>query len=237
MGWISSISKGTSAPMSRPMAREKATRSQRGPLAHSPPQSPVHAKTAYSAIALHPPTSASSASSAPKAAAACRRSRLARSEPMPIAKTMTDSTTEAWVTESPIKYEARATSSSSYTSPQAAQTKTQARTRKRPVPGRTGSRAGPAQDGGAPGGAGACDSITLRRYVTDAARFVTHTCGTEEPPGHRGSRRSARCPDRDPDPDPCPCGHQLPFLRIRVPGPPVHLPFVPLGQQCRERER
>ena len=43
---------------------------------------------------------------------------------MPMAKTMTESTTEAWVTESPIKYEARATSSSSYTSPQAAQTKT-----------------------------------------------------------------------------------------------------------------
>ncbi len=85
------------------MARENATRRQRGPLAHRPPQSPVQAKTAYRAIALHPPTRARAASSTPKAAAARQRSRLAAREPMPIAKTMTDSTTEAWVTESPIK--------------------------------------------------------------------------------------------------------------------------------------
>ncbi len=94
-----------------------------------------------------------------------------------MAKTMTDSTTDAWVTESPIRYEARATSSSSYTSPQAAQTNTPARTRNRPTPGRTGSRAAvprppdggvseppeppePPQDGREPGGAGTCGSIT-----------------------------------------------------------------------------
>src|SRR5690606_32579592 len=114
-----------------------------------------------------------------------------------MAKTMTDSTTDAWVTESPIKYEASATSSSSYTSPQAAQTNTPLRTRNRPVACRTGSRAAPpapprppdppgpagpcpgcAEPGGAePGGAGACGSITLRRYVTPSARSVTHTCG------------------------------------------------------------
>jgi hypothetical protein len=110
---------------------------------------------------------------APNPAAASGRSRLATREPTPIAKTMTDRTTEAWVTESPIKYEARATSSSSYTSPQAAQTKTHARTRNRPVPCRTGSRGGPAQGGGAPGGAGACGSITLPT--------VRHGAGT---PGH-----------------------------------------------------
>ncbi|GHF44623.1 hypothetical protein GCM10010218_27580 [Streptomyces mashuensis] len=59
-----------------------------------------------------------------------------------MAKTITDRTTEAWVTESPIKYEARATSSSSYTSPQAAQTKTVVSTRRRPSPAGTGNRAG-----------------------------------------------------------------------------------------------
>lgn len=159
------------------MAREKATSRQRGPSAHTPPQPPVQAKTAYNAIALQPPTSARAVSIAPNPAAACQRSRLAASEPMPIANTITDSTTEAWVTESPIKYEANATSSSSYTSPQAAQTKTHARTRNRPVPGRTGSRAESVQ-GGDPGGAGACGSITLRRYVTPQVRFVTHKCGT-----------------------------------------------------------
>ncbi|CAM5729079.1 hypothetical protein STENM223S_07649 [Streptomyces tendae] len=85
---------------------------------------------------------------------------------MPIAKTMTDSTTEVWATESPIKYAASATSSSSYTSPHAAHTNTPASTRHRPTAGRTGSRAGasgprgPPQDGGEPGGAGACGSIT-----------------------------------------------------------------------------
>ncbi len=57
-----------------------------------------------------------------------------------MAKTITDSTTDAWVTESPIRYEAMATSSSSYTSPQAAQTNTPASTRNRAVPGRSGSR-------------------------------------------------------------------------------------------------
>lgn len=83
-----------------------------------------------------------------------------------MAKTMTDRTTDAWVTESPIRYEASATSSSSYTSPQAAHTNTPASTRNRPTAGRTGSRAGasgpqgPPQDGGEPGGAGACGSIT-----------------------------------------------------------------------------
>ncbi|GAA3100175.1 hypothetical protein GCM10017687_09090 [Streptomyces echinatus] len=160
------------------MASEKATRRQRGPSAHIPPQPAVQANTAYSAIALQPPISARADSTAPKPAAACQRSRLAPREPMPIANTITDSTTDAWVTGSPIKYEANATSSSSYTSPQAAQTKTQTRTRNRPVPGRTGSRAGPVQEGGAPGGAGACGSITLRRYVTHSARLVTHTCGS-----------------------------------------------------------
>ncbi|CAM5238538.1 hypothetical protein SALBM311S_00571 [Streptomyces alboniger] len=85
------------------MAREKATRRQRGPPAHRPPQAPVQANTAYRAIALHPPTRASAASRAPNAAAACQRRRFAASEPMPIAKTITDRTTEAWVTESPIR--------------------------------------------------------------------------------------------------------------------------------------
>ncbi len=89
--------------MSSPVAREKATRRQRGPLAHTPPQSPVQANTAYRAIALHPPTSARVASTAPNPAAASPRSRFAAREPMPIAKTMTDSTTDACVTESPIK--------------------------------------------------------------------------------------------------------------------------------------
>ena len=40
---------------------------------------------------------------APKPTAARRRSRLASREPTPMAKTITDSTTDAWVTESPIK--------------------------------------------------------------------------------------------------------------------------------------
>ena len=102
---------------------------------------------------------------------------------MPIAKTITDSTTEAWVTESPIRYEARATSSSSYTSPQAAQTKTPARTRNRPgaradrqarralaAPGRRGlGRA--RRSVAVPGWAGACGSITQRtvRHRTTAS--------------------------------------------------------------------
>ncbi|GGW62616.1 hypothetical protein GCM10010503_44910 [Streptomyces lucensis JCM 4490] len=74
---------------------------------------------------------------------------------------------EAWVTESPIMYEANVTSSSSYTSPQAAQTKPHTSTRNRPGPGRTGSgtgpveEGGPVREGGATGGAGACESITL----------------------------------------------------------------------------
>lgn len=169
--------------MSSPVARENATSRQRGPLAHIPPQSPVQANTAYSAIALHPPTSARAASTAPNPAAACRRSRFAASEPMPIAKTITDSTTEVWATESPIKYAASATSSSSYTSPHAAQTNTPARTSHRPVRCRTGSGtalpalpgppgpagspgspvrgpSGPSQVCVEPGGTGACRSIT-----------------------------------------------------------------------------
>lgn len=144
------------------MVSEKTTSRQRGPSAHRPPHPPVQANTAYSAIALNPPTRASAASMAPNPAAAHGRSRFAAREPTPMANTMTDRTTDAWVTESPIKYEARATSSSSYTSPQAAQTNTPARTRNLPMPGRTGSRAWPwtPQGGGAPGGAGACGSIT-----------------------------------------------------------------------------
>lgn len=65
--------------------------------------SPIQANDAYSTSAEEPPTSASVASISPKPTAARLRKRFARSEPTPIAKTITESTTEAWVTESPIK--------------------------------------------------------------------------------------------------------------------------------------
>ncbi len=54
-------------------------------------------------MAERPPVSASTASTAAKPKAARARSRLASSEPTPMAKTITDRTTEAWVTESPIR--------------------------------------------------------------------------------------------------------------------------------------
>lgn len=111
--------------MSTPIPSENATSAYLAP--------PNQANVAYSTIAEQPPTRARAASMRPKPTAACSRSRLASREPMPMAKTITDSTTEAWVTESPIKYEARATSSSSYTSPQAAQMNTVPSTMNRAV--------------------------------------------------------------------------------------------------------
>src|SRR5690606_7532269 len=119
-------------------------------------------------------------------------------------------------TESPIKYVASASSSSSYTSPQAAQTNTPARTRKRPVPCRTGSGGGPPpgpppEPQGPPpgaaerGGAGACGSITLRRYVTPPVRIVTHTCGAGlllTDSGMSGNPRRARAARPRPPPAP-----------------------------------
>jgi hypothetical protein len=140
MRWMSVISSGISAPMSTPMARENPTSAYR--------DSPIQAKVAYSTRAELPPTSARAASSSPKPTAARQRSRLASREPTPIAKTITDRTTDAWVTESPIRYEARATSSSSYTRPHAAQMKTVASTRKRPARCRAGGGAGPPGAGG-----------------------------------------------------------------------------------------
>ncbi len=92
---MSTISSGISAPMSTPMAKEKAMSAGR--------DSPSQAKLAYSAMADSPPRRASPASMAPKPKAGRWRKRLASREPTPMAKTMTDSTTDAWVTESPMR--------------------------------------------------------------------------------------------------------------------------------------
>lgn len=89
------MSSGTSAPMSTPIAKAKTVIAGR--------DWPSQAKLAYSAMTDSPPMSARAASRVAKAAAATRRSRLASSEPTPIAKTMTDSTTDACVTVSPTK--------------------------------------------------------------------------------------------------------------------------------------
>lgn len=77
------------------MANENATSAGR--------DSPSQAKLAYSATAERPPSRASPASMAAKPNAGRCRSRLASRDPTPMAKTMTDSTTDAWVTESPMR--------------------------------------------------------------------------------------------------------------------------------------
>lgn len=78
-----------------PIVSENPTRAYR--------DSPIQANDAYSTSAEVPPTSARAASISPKPTAAWLHKRFARSEPTPIAKTITESTTDAWVTESPIR--------------------------------------------------------------------------------------------------------------------------------------
>ncbi len=59
------------------------------------------AQPQYRASAERPPVSDSAYSTRAKEVAGRRVRPLASNEPMPIAKTITDSTTEVWVTESP----------------------------------------------------------------------------------------------------------------------------------------
>ena len=134
-----------------------------------------------------------------------------------MAKTITDRTTDAWVTESPIKYEASATSSSSYTSPQAAQRKTPASTRNRPVAGFTGRGA----TGRGATGRGALPSSLRARGTPDwtgvrgsiTLRTLRHRT---TPPGHPHVWKWARARmDCDPGRHSIAAGVRTP-TRVRV---------------------
>ena len=165
--------------------------------------------------------------------AARPRNRLASSEPMPMAKTITDSTTEAWVTESPNKYEASATSSSSYTSPQAAQMKTAAE-HEEPA-GPAGAADGAIRAALPRSGTHICWSIMTRTLRHDGVATchpqgckcrARRTCSGISASHRRRAHAHAGAGD-----------HQLPLLRVRMPGAPAHLALRPLREHGGEGVR